>query len=163
MTSFHCLQISFFRFQLHLPYKWYRTSWNKTQNSVKEHQCLPITSWSYWNSVYATPTSCSKANSMSRQRGQLWDLQWVANLYMEYFEYRVLASAVNPPRLWKRYVDDTFVILQQTQKEEFLQHINSADPSIKFFIEEPRQDGSMPIPGYTDDTTRRWKLNNLCL
>ena len=69
----------------------------------------------------------------------------VAILYMEYFEHIALTSVVNPPRLWKRYVDDTLVILQQSQKEEFLQHINSVDPSIKFITEEPRQDGSMPF------------------
>ena len=69
----------------------------------------------------------------------------VANLYLEYFEHRALTSAVNPYRLWKRHVDDTFVILQQSQKEEFLQHINSLDPSIKFTTEAPRQDGSMPF------------------
>ena len=66
----------------------------------------------------------------------------VAKFFMEYFEHRALTSAVNPPRLWKRYVDDTFVILQQSQKEEFLQHINSVDPSIKLTTEEPKDDGS---------------------
>ena len=69
----------------------------------------------------------------------------VANLYVEYFENRALTSAVNPSRLWKRYVDDTCVIIKQSQKEEFLQHINSVDPSIKFTTEELRQDGSMPF------------------
>ena len=44
----------------------------------------------------------------------------VANIYMELFEDRALTSAVNPPRLWKRYVDDSFVILQQSHREEFL-------------------------------------------
>ena len=52
---------------------------------------------------------------------------------------------MNPPRLWQRYVEDTFVILQQSQKEEFLQHINSVDPSILFTTEEAKQDGSMPF------------------
>ena len=52
---------------------------------------------------------------------------------------------MNPPRLWRRYVDDTFVILQKSQKEEFLQHINSVDPSILFTTEEAKQDGSMPF------------------
>ena len=69
----------------------------------------------------------------------------VSNIYMEFFEDRALTSAVNPPRLWKRYVDDTFVILQQSHREEFLQHINSVDPSIQFTIEEAKQDGSMPF------------------
>ena len=41
----------------------------------------------------------------------------VANLFMEDFEHRALTSAVNPPRLWKRFVDDTFVILLQSQKK----------------------------------------------
>ena len=57
----------------------------------------------------------------------------VANLYMESFEDRSIAS-VNPPRLWKWYVDDTFVILQQ-----------SLDPSIIFTTEETRHDGTMPF------------------
>ena len=51
----------------------------------------------------------------------------LANLYMESFEHRVITSAVNPPRLWKRYEDDTFVILQQSCREEILQHINPVD------------------------------------
>ena len=52
---------------------------------------------------------------------------------------------MNPPRLWKRDVDDTFVILQQSHKEEFLQHINSVDPCIIFITEESRHDGFMPF------------------
>ena len=52
---------------------------------------------------------------------------------------------MNSPRWWKRYVDDTFVILKQSQREEFLQHITSVDPSIQFTTEEAEQDGSMPF------------------
>ena len=54
----------------------------------------------------------------------------VANLYIEAFEHRAITTATNPPRLWKRYVHDTFVMQQQTYRAEFLQHINSVDPSI---------------------------------
>ena len=46
---------------------------------------------------------------------------------------------------WKRFVDDTFVILKQDKKEKFLQHINSVDPAIQFTTEEQKQDGSMPF------------------
>ena len=31
-----------------------------------------------------------------------------------------------------RYVDDTFVIIREDQKQSFLDHINNIDPAIKF-------------------------------
>ena len=69
----------------------------------------------------------------------------VANLSMESFDNRAITSVMNPPRLWKRYVDDTIVTLQQSQKEEFMQHINPLDPSINFTRQEIRPDGYMPF------------------
>ena len=71
----------------------------------------------------------------------------LANVYMEAFEDRALSTAVNPPRWWKRFVDDTFVILKKDHKEEFLQHINSVDPSIQFTTEE--QKSMVPCPSWT--------------
>ncbi|XP_072022412.1 uncharacterized protein [Amphiura filiformis] len=35
-----------------------------------------------------------------------------ADAYMEYFESQALTSATHPPRVWKRYVDDTFVVIK---------------------------------------------------
>ena len=46
----------------------------------------------------------------------------VANLFMENFETRALQSSPNPPLLWKRFVDDTFVIIKKGHREEFLTH-----------------------------------------
>ena len=48
----------------------------------------------------------------------------VANIYMEAFEDRAINTALHPPKKWKRYVDDTFVIQLESQKEEFFHHIN---------------------------------------
>ena len=69
----------------------------------------------------------------------------VANLFMEDFEVKAINTAKNPPKMWKRYVDDTCVILDSIRKEEFFQHINSIDPKIQFTSEDPNPDGSIPF------------------
>ena len=69
----------------------------------------------------------------------------VANLYMEYLEQKALSTAPTPPRSWHRYVDDTFVIHKEVNKQGFLQHINSVDPAVKFTVEDNKEDGSIPF------------------
>ena len=70
----------------------------------------------------------------------------VANLYMEYFEDLALSQAPDDcvPRIWKRYVDDTFCILKKDAVQEHLSHLNSLRPTIRFSIEVER-DGSLPF------------------
>ena len=68
----------------------------------------------------------------------------VANLFMEDLEVKALSTAPTPPTLWKRFVDDTFIIIiKKSSKESFLQHLNSVDDNIHFTCEEPRADGSI--------------------
>ena len=94
----------------------------------------------------------------------------VANLFMEDFEVKAINTAQYPPKMWKRYVDDTCVILDSVRKEEFFNHINSLDPHIQFTSEDakpewsiqfldtivmPQSDGSLKTtvyrkPTYTD-------------
>ena len=69
----------------------------------------------------------------------------VANLYMEHLEREVLWSAPNPPRHWFRYVDDTFVIQQQANKQLFLDHMNSIDPAIQFTVKGNQDNGAIPF------------------
>ena len=69
----------------------------------------------------------------------------VANLYMEDFETKAISSAVHPPSIWKRFVDDTFVVIESSRKEEFLDHINNMDPHIQFTTEDAKPDGSLPF------------------
>ena len=49
----------------------------------------------------------------------------VTNLLTEEFESKAIRTAPNPPRLWLRYVDDSFVIKQVEHSQQFLHHINS--------------------------------------
>ena len=69
----------------------------------------------------------------------------VANLYMEEFEIKAINTAEHPPRIWKRYVDDTFVVINAAKKEVFLEHIHSVDPHIQFKTEDAKADGSIPF------------------
>ena len=67
----------------------------------------------------------------------------VANLYMEYFEQKSLSPVT--PKIWLRYVDDTWVTQREENKQSFLQHINSGDPTIKFTVENNKEDGAIPF------------------
>ena len=55
----------------------------------------------------------------------------VANLFMEAFEERALESATLKPRLWVRYVDDTFVLWPhgEHELEKFHLHLNKQHQS----------------------------------
>ena len=60
----------------------------------------------------------------------------VANLYMEYLEQKALSTAPHPhPRFWGRYVDDTFVIHKEANKQGL-----------------PEADGSLSISVYRKPT-----------
>ena len=69
----------------------------------------------------------------------------VANLYMEAFEVQAIISAPYPPSLWRRFVDDTFVVIQSAHNDRFIEHIKSIDDRIQFTMEDCRSDGSMPF------------------
>ena len=69
----------------------------------------------------------------------------VAKLYMEYFERKALYTASTPPTHWFRFVDDTFVIQQESQKQLFLHHINNIDPAMKFTVEYNQENGTFPF------------------
>ena len=49
----------------------------------------------------------------------------VADLFMESFEQEALLTAPNPPRIWKRYVDDTFCVIDRDHLAPFLTHLNN--------------------------------------
>jgi len=66
----------------------------------------------------------------------------VANLVMEDIETRALETFTDPPHLWKRYVDDTFVIMKRSKLSECLIHLNKIENSIQFTMEK---EGCLPF------------------
>ena len=63
----------------------------------------------------------------------------VANLFMEHLEENTTALR---PKMWIRYVDDTFVIWPHGNAElkEFHRHLNHQNTSIQFTIEEEKEE-----------------------
>lgn len=59
----------------------------------------------------------------------------VANLCMEAIEDKAIADTTVPPRLWRRYVDDSFVIIKTDAISSFHENLNKVDPKISFTLE----------------------------
>ncbi|XP_072051772.1 uncharacterized protein [Amphiura filiformis] len=65
----------------------------------------------------------------------------VADLFMESFEREALLTAPNPPRIQKRYVDDTFCVIEREHLVSSLSHLNNLRKDvIKFTYEEEPND-----------------------
>jgi hypothetical protein len=63
----------------------------------------------------------------------------VCNIYMEEFEKNAIENAQYPPRIWKRYVDDTYTILKKAHADSFTVYLNSLDEHIKWTTEGETQ------------------------
>ena len=68
----------------------------------------------------------------------------VANLVMESIENKMLKDFASPPRIWLRYIDDTFVVLKKTEVVSFYEFINNIEESIKFTVEQ-EVDNAIPF------------------
>ena len=68
----------------------------------------------------------------------------IASLFMESFEEQAITTSSYEPKIWKRHVDDTFTILDRENVDDFLQHLNNQQPSIRFTMETERQQIRLP-------------------
>ena len=99
--------------------------------------CLRTTYFQYGNEFFEQKDGAAMGSPLSPV---------VANIFMEEFENEALQEAGSKPRLWLRYVDDTFVIWSQgrDQLEDFLSFLNGRHGNIQFTMEE-ETDGSIPF------------------
>ena len=54
---------------------------------------------------------------------------------MEVFEEQAIESTTQKPKIWKRYVDETIIILDRSYVDSLLEHLNSRQPTIRFTME----------------------------
>ena len=60
----------------------------------------------------------------------------VANLCMEDIEESAINASPVAPKIWKRYVDDSFCIIKKNGVTAFHDTLNSIDTNISFTIEQ---------------------------
>ncbi len=82
--------------------------------------CLSSTYFIFNGTYYKQQYGCAMGSPVS---------PIVVNLYMELFEKRALKTCEQ--KKWYRYVDYTFVVLDENKKQEFFDHINNVDSNIK--------------------------------
>ena len=58
-----------------------------------------------------------------------------AEIYMQAYERTAIATALHPPKVWERFVDDIYSILKRTHLEKCFHHINNLHQNIKFTME----------------------------
>ena len=58
-----------------------------------------------------------------------------ANLCMEVIQESAIAASTTPPKVWKRYVDDSFVIIKKHSISKFHNTLNVVNPKISFTLE----------------------------
>ena len=68
----------------------------------------------------------------------------VAEIFMQSHDKRALSTFLSPPKVYERFVDDTFCIIKRQDIKKFHDHINSLETKIKFTIEE-EQDCQLPF------------------
>ena len=68
----------------------------------------------------------------------------VAEIFMQSHDKRALSTFLSPPKVYERFVDDTFCIIKRDDIQKFHEHINSLEIKIKFTIEE-ELNGQLPF------------------
>ena len=81
----------------------------------------------YNDSIYKQIHGCAMGSPVSPV---------VANLCMEAIEEMAINTTPVPPKVWKRYVDDSFCIIKRNAVDSFHNTLNSIDQHISFTIEE---------------------------
>ena len=98
--------------------------------------CLSTTYFLYRGAFYTQASGAAMGSPVSTV---------VANLHMEVFEQQCLAPYRGiPPRVWLRYVDDTFVVISKDELNCFTYHVNNIDSCIKF-THEVVQSNQLPF------------------
>lgn len=112
-----------------------RTPFDVTELCQLLRFCLGNTYFSYNGEFYQQTFGTAMGASISVT---------TANLAMEAIESKALDNFQPRSKLFLRYVDDCFCVLDRRHVQRFLEHLNGVEPSIQFTVEEEAS-GSLPF------------------
>lgn len=112
-----------------------RTPFDAAELCKLLHFCLSNTYFTYNSDIYKQTFGTAMGASISVT---------TANLTMEAIEERALESFQPQPKLFVRYVDDCFCVMDKQHVRRFLQHLNDTEASINFTVEE-ESNGFIPF------------------
>ena len=112
-----------------------RTNLTPTQIADLSNFVLRSTYFQYNGSIYEQKDGAAMGSPVSAV---------IAYLYMEEFEERAIATATYKPKIWKRYVVDTFTVLGKDYVDGFLPLLHSQQPTIRFAM-EIEKDNTIPF------------------
>ena len=111
-----------------------RTKLDISDISMLLEFCLNACDFSFNGNYYHQKFGCPMGSPIS---------MIVANLVMQHLETKILSSSQYDVLYWRRFADDTWVVLPDHQVSEFLKYINSLDPNIKFTVETEDENNSL--------------------
>ncbi|KER21156.1 hypothetical protein T265_10452 [Opisthorchis viverrini] len=111
----------------------------RTQLTVDEivegiKACLNLTHFVFDNVVYTQEQGLAMGSPISPV---------LANIFMEEFEQIALTGFPYPPKIFWRYVDDTFVVMKRDNVREFYNYLKELSPQIKFSMELESTSGKL--------------------
>ncbi|XP_064469430.1 uncharacterized protein LOC135384139 [Ornithodoros turicata] len=92
--------------------------------------CLGQTFFQFKNRFFKQTDGCPMGSPISTT---------IANLVMEFVEDKALEDAGQFITFYRRYVDDTFVIIKKNFTNTFFDKLNSIHPNIQFTCEEEKE------------------------
>ena len=70
---------------------------------------------------------------------------------MQSHEDTATSTALHPPKVWERFIDDIYSVLKRTHLENFSHHVNNLHQNIKFSMEE-ESNGELAFSWYFIET-----------
>ena len=59
-----------------------------------------------------------------------------AEIYMQTYERTAITTALHPPKVWERFINDVYSIFKRTYLDKSFQYINNLYQNTKFTSEE---------------------------